>query len=65
MNYLKNFERRVRNKINRKSKIATPEVEEAETITKPKPKATSNDNWEAEWERILDELKGGNKDGKA
>lgn len=65
MNYLKKIERRVRNKINRKSKIATPEVEEAETITKPKPKATSNDNWEAEWERILDELKGGNKDGKA
>ncbi len=60
MNYLKRVDRKARDSAKRRKSIPIPKVK----VTKPKVKADTNDNWEEDWQRILDELNEEDKDGK-
>ena len=59
MNYLKKVDKKSRNKRANKSFIKVLETEKKDT------KDNDNKDWEMDWDRILDEINGGNDGGKA
>ena len=59
MNYLKKVDKKSHNKRANKSFIKVLETEKKDT------KDSDNKDWEMDWDRILDEINGGNDGGKA
>ena len=59
MNYLKKVDKKSHNKRANKSFIKVLETEKKDTVS------NENKDWEMDWDRILDEINGGNDGGKA
>ena len=60
MNYLKKVDKKSHNKRANKSFIKVLETEKKDTVSN-----NDNKDWEMDWDKILDELNGGNDGGKA